>query len=104
MCSFEKKKQPVKIAFYPGGFISVDEETNQLIETGDFHISNSMIVSGTYSMIPFNWEILKPFINNNNVEPVWVGDYSGDEFDPETGEPTGGLLHKVDTINSNRLH
>ena len=90
------QKQLVRLAFDPGMYIVVNNQTNELKTTGYWDVSESLVWSGTISMIVYEWEIFKIFFDKNNVVPKWiVGNYTVDEFDEESGEWTAGLITTV---------
>ena len=97
------QKQLVRLAFDPGFYIAVNNQTNELKTSGWSSVnqmlwdqSQPLIWSGTASNFVFEWEILKIFFDNNNVVPKWIlGNYTGDAFDEESGEWTAGLITTV---------
>ena len=87
------QKQLVRIAFDPGFYLGVNNQTNEMVE---WDHSVSLVWSGTLSQIVWNWEIFKIFFDNYNVVPKWIlGNYTADEFDKESGEWTAGLITTV---------
>ena len=89
LCSVKSKHQ-TRIAFNPSyGAISV--HNNEMVR---WPVTWPMTRSGASSQIPQDWEILTPFLINNNIEPVWVEVYDHNILDQETGE-WGGELGKV---------
>ena len=97
------QKQLARLAFDPGFYIGVNNQTNELKTSGWSHFqgwywdqSGSLVWSGTISMIVYEWEILEIFFDNYNLVPKWiVGNYTVDEFDKESGEWTAGLITTV---------
>ena len=71
--------------------------TNEMNTSGGWDVSkSSLVLSGTASYFVWEWEILEIFFDNSNVVPKWiVGNYTVDEFDEESGEPTAGLITTV---------
>ena len=89
LCSVKSKHQ-TRIAFNPSyGAISV--HNNEMVR---WPVTWPMTRSGASSQIPQDWEILAPFLINNNIEPVWVEVYDHNILDQETGE-WGGEVGKV---------
>ena len=78
----------------PGWILDVVPHTNEMNTSGGWDVSkNSLVFSGTASNFVWEWEILEIFFDNNNIVPKWiVGNYTGDEFDEESGEWTAGLI------------
>ena len=90
------QKQLVRVAFQPGFYIDVNSQTNEMKTTDYWDVSQPLRRSGTNSQIVWAWEILKIFFDNNNVVPKWIlGNYTVDEFDEESQEPTAGLITTV---------
>ena len=90
------QKQLVRLAFDPGWYIGVNNQTNELKTTGYWDQSGSLVWSDTLSQIVQAWEILEIFFDNSNVVPKWIlGNYTVDEFDKESGEWTAGLITTV---------
>jgi len=90
------QKQLVRLAFDPGFYIGVNNQTNEMVTSGYWDVSESLVWSGTLSMIVWNWEIFEIFFDNSNVVPKWIlGNYTVDEFDKESGEWTAGLITTV---------
>ena len=90
------QKQLVRIAFDPGFYIGVNNQTNEMVTSGYWDVSESLVWSGTLSIIVWDWEIFEIFFDNSNVDPKWiVGNYTVDEFDIESGEWTAGLITTV---------
>ena len=87
------QKQLVMLAFDPGFYIRVNNQTNEMVEND---VSESLRRSGTLSKIAREWEILEIFFDNNNIVPKWIlGNYTLDVFDEESGEWTAGLITTV---------
>ena len=94
------QKQLVRLAFDPGMYIVVNNQTNELKTTGYWDVLESLVWSGTLSQIVWEWEIFEIFFDNNNVVPKWiVGNFTVDEFDEESGEWTAGLITTVRFMN-----
>ena len=72
MCPVTQKEQIARVAFDQGMLVAVDNQTNELVETGGWDMSRSLVLSGGYSMIPWDWEILKLFFTVNNIVPTWI--------------------------------
>ena len=97
------QKQLARLAFDPGFYIGVNNQTNELKTSGWSHFqgwywdqSGSLVWSGTISMIVYEWEIFKIFFDKNNVVPKWiVGNYTDPYYDEESGEWTAGLITTV---------
>ena len=90
------QKQLVRLAFDPGFYIGVNNQTNELKTTGYWDVLESLVWSGTLSQIAWDWEIFKIFFDKNNVDPKWiVGNYTVDEFDYESEEWIAGLVTTV---------
>ena len=90
------QEQLVRLAFDPGFYLKIDNQTNQMVTSRWWDVSESLVWSGTLSQIVWEWEILKIFFDNNNVVPKWIlGNYTVDEFDEESGEWTAGLITTV---------
>ena len=87
------EKQLVRIAFDPGWFIDVDDQTNELEE---WDISTSLIMSGSFPSISQSWEELKIFLDNYNIVPKWI---KVPKFDKESGERTAGPITTVRSYN-----
>ena len=106
MFTNKPEKQLVRIAFDPGFYMSVDNQTNELRTSGSslngwaWDVSeSSMVWSGTTTQIVFEWEILKTFFDNYNVVPKWIlGNYTEPNFDEEAGEWTTGLITTVKVL------
>ena len=88
------QKQPVRLAFDPGWQIEADiYKTNELYERD---VSIRLVWSDTMTQIPWTWEILKNFFDNNNVAPKFIeGNYTDPYYDEESGEWTAGLIKTV---------
>ena len=91
------QKQLVRIAFDPGYYLGVNNQTNEMMTTGFYWSqSEALVWSGTVPQIPLAWEIFKIFFDNNNVIPKWIlGNYTYDSYDEESGEWTAGLITTV---------
>ena len=73
MCPLKKRQKSARIAFDQGMQIAVDNQTNELVETGWWwDMSLALKLSGGYNQIPFDWEILKLFFIVNNIAPTWI--------------------------------
>ena len=87
------QKQLARLAFDPGWFVTIDKQTNEMVEED---ISERLVRSATSTQIPATWEILKIFFDNNNVVPKWIlGNYTDPYYDEESGEWTAGLITTV---------
>ena len=64
------QKQLVRLAFYSGRNIGVDDQTNEMVETDVSE--SSLVFSGTTTRIVRTWEIFKIFFDNNNIVPKWI--------------------------------
>ena len=56
----------VAIAYYNNGFFEVDPETQTMVE---FPV---MPMDGMYVYIPYDWEIIKPFLDHYSLTPIWI--------------------------------
>ena len=99
----EPKKNVVKVAYnnYPDWF-HVNNDTNTMKE---FPLWMSLFESEQHPYVPRDWEILKIFFDNNNIEPTWINThYTWGWYDEETGSWTGAvgqvrfLLSYLETI------
>ena len=72
MCPVKQKEQIVRVGFDQGWQVTVDNQTNEFVETGRWEMSKSLMRSGGESQIPWDWEILKLFFTVNNIVPTWV--------------------------------
>ena len=90
------QKQLVRLAFDPGWYLKIDNQTNEMVTSRWWDQSVSLVWSGTVSYIVYEWEIFKIFFDNYNIVPKWIfGNYTMDEFDEESGEWTAGLITTV---------
>ena len=49
-------------------------------------------VTGLYSFIPWDWEILETFFLNNDIVPVWINcHFTWGWYDEEAGKWTGAV-------------
>ena len=67
MCPMKQKQKSARIAFDQGYGIVVDNQTNEMVETGWYDTSMALADSHLNSQIPRNWEILKLFFIVNNI-------------------------------------
>ena len=86
------QKQLVRIAFEPGWFLSIDQQTNKMFE---MDVVSSMTWSGTGTQIVWDWEILDIFFNNYNIVPKWIEGNYEEPYYSESGEWTHGLITTV---------
>ena len=83
-------KNEVRVAYNnePLTFL-VNNDTNTMKE---FPLWVPLHESEQAPYIPGDWEILKIFFDNNNLQPVWINtDYTWGWYDEETGSWTGGV-------------
>ena len=86
----EPKKTGVRVAFnnVPEWFL-VNNDTNTVKE---FPLWMSLFESEQHPYVPRDWEILKIFFDNNNIQPTWINThFTWGWFDEETGSWTGGV-------------
>ena len=83
-------KNEVRVAFNNDGVaFHVFEDTNTMKE---FPLWWSIYQSEEHPYVPRNWEMLKVFFDNNNIEPTWINThYTWGWYDEETGSWTGGV-------------
>ena len=66
--------------------IHVDSETQTMVE---FPVRP---VKGWYSYIPWDWEIIKAFLDHYNLTPTWIDcNFIWGVFDEETGTWNGAV-------------
>ena len=70
----------------PSGNFEVDPETHTMVEY------TVMPVKGWYSDIPWDWEIIKLFLDHYSLSPTWIDcNYTWGWLDEETGSWTGAV-------------
>ena len=70
----------------PFGNFEVDNETHTMVEY------TVMPVKGWYSDIPWDWEIIKLFLDHYSLSPTWIDcNYTWGWLDEETGSWTGAV-------------
>ena len=83
-----KVADPVTIAYnndFSAMFV-VDPETQTMVEYP------VMPVKGWYSDIPWDWEIIKLFLDHYSLSPTWIDcNYTWGWLDEETGSWTGAV-------------
>ena len=92
------KVKHVKIVHRRYGYVRPDSNGNLI----KWPAINPSMRSSLSLMIPYDWEILKKFIENNNIQPEWYEqkhnfDYEGvDTFNKTTGmwNGTGGMIQR----------
>ena len=90
------QKQLIRLAFDPGWYVKIDNQTNEMVTSRWWDVSESLVGSGTLSQIVWEWEIFEIFFDNNNVVPKWIlGNYTDPYYDEESGEWTAGLIKTV---------
>ena len=72
MCPLKQREQSAGIAFDQGRVMGVNNQTNELVETGYWDMSRSLVRSGGYTYIPLDWEIVKLFFTVNNIVPTYL--------------------------------
>ena len=67
--------------------VEKDDETMTMVETPAV-----MPVEGWYSFIPYDWEIIKAFLDQHNLTPIWIDcEQDWGVLDEETGTWTGAV-------------
>ena len=86
----EPKKTEVRVAYNNDGTLfRVNNDTNTMKE---FPLWRPLYESEQHTYVPRDWEILKIFFDNNNIEPTWINThYTWGWYDEETGSWTGGV-------------
>ena len=104
VCPIKQKPQFARITFNQGVNLLVDKETDEMVETGKWDVSNTLLRSGVHSMILRDWELLKLFFNVYNINPIWLPGNSskGDGlYDHQKGHwsgPAGKVEHKKNSV------
>ena len=71
------------------GVFHLDNETRTMTE---YKTSSVLQSSKDYPSIPYSWEVLKIFIQHNNIVPNWIDcNYTWGWFDYETEKWTGAV-------------
>ena len=95
-CSAQPRVYLARIAYDPGLYISINNETKKMMTSGYWDVSKSLTISDTASYIVHTWEILELFFHNFNIVPKWIeGDWSYPYYDEESGEWKDGLITTV---------
>ena len=84
-----KVADSVTIAFKSNApeYFEVDNETQTMVE---YH--PVVPVNGWFSYIPYDWEIIKPFLDHYSLTPTWIDcDGIPGIFDDELGNWTGAV-------------
>ena len=84
------KKPKIRVAYnnHPTLF-RVNSDANTMTE---FPLRETLYVAKQYPWISRDWEILKIFFENNNIEPVWINtNFTWGWYDDETKSWTGGV-------------
>ena len=86
----EQEKHEITIAYNnERGRFHVDDDTNTMRE---YALWWTLSESEEHPKVPKDWEILKMFFDNYNINPTWVNThYTWGWFDEETGKWTGGV-------------
>ena len=86
----EPKKQEVRVAYnneHPN--FHVLSETNTMKE---FALWWTLYRAKQHPFVSKDWEMLKIFFDNNNIEPIWINcNYTWGWFDEESDSWTGGV-------------
>ena len=86
----EPKKNEVRVAYNnEPGYFHVSNDTNTMKE---LPLWNALYESEQNPRVSYDWEMLRVFFDNNNLEPVWINThFTWGWFDEETGSWTGGV-------------
>ena len=80
-------------------YFTVDGETGEMVR---FPVNP---VTGLYSFIPWDWEILETFFLNNDIVPVWINcHFTWGWYDEESGKWTGALGKVRSSISFLLIH
>ena len=85
----EPRKQEVRVAYNndPGWF-NVFSEANTMEE---YSLLWTLYRSKQHPYVSKDWEMLKIFFDNNNIEPIWINcNFTWGWFDEESNSWTGG--------------
>ena len=84
----EQQKHEITVAYNnePGWF-QVQDDTMK-----EYALRRALFESEQYPYVSYEWEILRIFFDNYNIEPMWINcHYTWGWFDEETGKWTGGV-------------
>ena len=95
ICSKQIVNARVAYEASPWAMIEVANETNTMIEWLVY------TVAGEYSQMPWDWEVLKPFLVHNNIEVTWIPCHTDGVYDEETGSWNGAVGKVTSYIVSN---
>ena len=86
----EPKKNKVKVAYNNDlGWFRVNDDTNSMKE---YPLWVPLHESEQHTYVPRDWEMLRVFFDNNNLEPTWINThFTWGWYDDETGSWTGGV-------------
>ena len=86
----EPEKQEINIAFNNDGiYFKVHNDTNTMKE---FSLWWTLRESEKHPYISMDWEILRIFFDNYNINPTWINcNFTWGWFDEETGKWTGAV-------------
>ena len=86
----EPKKNEVRVAYNNDpGLFHVNNDTNTMKE---FPLSQTLRLARLEPYTPKDWEMLRIFFDNNNIEPKWINThFTWGWYDEETGSWTGGV-------------
>ena len=85
-----QEKHQITIAYNNDqGWFHVHNDTNTMKE---FPLWRTLYESEQSSSVSLDWELLKIFFDNYNINPTWVNcHFTWGWFDEETGKWTGGV-------------
>ena len=83
-------KNEVRVAYNNDDpYFRVNDDTNTMKE---YPLWRPLHESEQTPYVPRDWEMLRIFFDNNNIEPTWINThYTWGWFDEETGSWTGGV-------------
>ena len=86
----EPRRNEVKVAYNNDRtYFRVNNDTNTMKE---FPLWGPMQLSKQEVYVPRDWEMLKVFFDNNNIEPYWINThFTWGWYDEESGSWTGGV-------------
>ena len=104
ICPVTQNRKSIRIAFDQGVLIAVNNQTNEMVETGErWDMSVSLVESGGRSVIPREWEIIKLFLWVNNIVPTWVDCKGVGTLYYKENKTWSGLVGKVDYYKVNHI-